>query len=353
MHRRTGKTGEVFRAVVEVDCGPDVNVETFRGCLVTPETRPKCESSPTSLMSGDRMVEEAATIDLLDAHTRVSRVNYRLGWPSSPRDAVTIGRTLIDSNTLIDISTSLPRSRNEPPYLRPAPPHVRAHVALLGWCIQISTGKAKITCMWSWDPKGAWAVGGGVPQHLPSVMVGLVDYTREGSGKVPLLKHFGGDVSIGSALYDPSRAALSVSYAVVGSGPDASRLVELAFSSAQGWEITMQASAGWDSFVGSSKGGLVLRLTHPPVDDLARYKVTAESTATSGVRINGVPVSIEPTEAPAPKRPLLEDVGSGISLRTFSTFESKPAKRNHATEKSIAALVRRNYICESSLDPAD
>ena len=43
--RRSGKNGEVFRAVVEVDCGPDVGIEDFRGCLVTPETRPMCRSS--------------------------------------------------------------------------------------------------------------------------------------------------------------------------------------------------------------------------------------------------------------------------------------------------------------------
>lgn len=40
--RRSGKNGEVFRAVAEVDCGPDVGIEDFRGCLVTPETRPMC-----------------------------------------------------------------------------------------------------------------------------------------------------------------------------------------------------------------------------------------------------------------------------------------------------------------------
>lgn len=28
------------------------------------------------------MVEEAVTLDLLDAHTRVTKTNYRLGWPS-------------------------------------------------------------------------------------------------------------------------------------------------------------------------------------------------------------------------------------------------------------------------------
>lgn len=72
VHRRSGKTGEVYRAVAEVECGPDVNVETFRGCLSTPESRP----------IWDRMVEESVTLDMLDAQTRISRTSYRLGWPS-------------------------------------------------------------------------------------------------------------------------------------------------------------------------------------------------------------------------------------------------------------------------------
>lgn len=46
----------------------------------------------------------------------------------SPRDAITISRTLNDGATLLDVTTSLPRSPDEPPYLRPAPPYVRSHV---------------------------------------------------------------------------------------------------------------------------------------------------------------------------------------------------------------------------------
>jgi len=49
-------------------------------------------------------------------------------YPNSPRDAVTISRTFNDATTLIDISTSLPRSPDEPAYLRPSPPYVRSDV---------------------------------------------------------------------------------------------------------------------------------------------------------------------------------------------------------------------------------
>lgn len=47
---------------------------------------------------------------------------------TSPRDAVTISRLFNDTSTIIDISTSLPRSPDEPAYLRPSPPYVRSNV---------------------------------------------------------------------------------------------------------------------------------------------------------------------------------------------------------------------------------
>jgi hypothetical protein len=48
--------------------------------------------------------------------------------PHSPRDAVTITRTFADATTVIDLSISLPRSADEPAYLRPSPPYVRSTV---------------------------------------------------------------------------------------------------------------------------------------------------------------------------------------------------------------------------------
>lgn len=189
-----------------------------------------------------------------------------------------------------------------------------------------------------------------MPQHLPSVMVGLVDYTREGSEKVPVLRQFGPDVTVGSVTYDPARATLTAGYTIIG---DQSQ-VEFAFSPVQGWEVSVQTKAAgrWSAAVlQSGAGRLVLRITHAPLtEELIRYRVSIESTsASAGVRVNGVPTAVEPLEPPAPKRPLLEDVGSGISLRTFSTMDSVRVKRDDrelATEKSIASLVRRNYICE-------
>jgi len=335
------------------------------------------------------------TEDLLDAHTRVTRTRFRLGWPSSPRDAITISKTLIDQRTLVDISTSLPRSRHEPAYLRPAPPYVRAHVTLLAWFIQLpgsatdlSPGKCRITCFWSWNPKGAWAVGGGVPQHLPSLMVGLVNQVRDGSEKVPVLLDYGPEVSFGNVSYDPVRVTLGVGYAIVagghsGDGHVPRRQVEFGISSTESWDIQIHVktqhgeespSTSWTSFVGQSPPvsygalppkRLIVRFCHAPLTDyeeLVRVKVSIERTSSSasGVRINGIPVTIEPMSTHVDKRPLLEETAStsGISLRTMSTMEPmsinkmsserrRSVDRSQAAGKGIAALIKRNYICAS------
>ncbi|ORX36309.1 hypothetical protein BD324DRAFT_628256 [Kockovaella imperatae] len=378
VHRRSGKLGEVYRAVVEMDCGPDINVDSFRGSLVTPQTRPVW----------DRMVEEAEVVELLDPSTRVTRTKYRLGWPSNPRDAVTISKTLMNQQTIIDISTSLPRSKHEPAYLRPAPPHVRAHVALLAWCVQVGgaevpAGKARITCFWSWNPKGTWAAGGGVPQHLPLCLVGLVDHVRSGSERVPVLLNYGSDISIGGVDYDTARVTLSVGYAIIkDTETERSRQIEFGVSSSESWDVQVHAKTqtgqepSWSSFVGRAPTvtpgapppkRLVFRLTHgalDPNDELVRVKVSIERTSSSGtpsVRINGIVVGVERMSVRSDRRPLLEETtsSSALSLNTISTAQSEEPSvevpqpdygdRSPAAEKSIASLVRRNYIYFTSL----
>ncbi|TYJ58802.1 hypothetical protein B9479_000638 [Cryptococcus floricola] len=391
VHRRTSKYGDVYRATVEVDCGSDISVDTFRGCLVTPETR----------AMWDRMVEEATTLDILDAHTRVTKTNYRLGWPSSPRDAVTISKTFVDSHTLIDISTSLPRSKHEPAYLRPAPPYVRAHVSLLAWCIQLPSspavpegpaeGQVRVSCFWNWNPKGTWAVGGGVPQHLPFLVAGLINHVRDGSDKVPVLSAYGPDVSIGSVSYDTSRVTLNVHYAIVSTASQNEeteslrRQVEFGLSSTQSWDIQISvktqlgkesSSTIWTSFVRQAANAspdasppkrLVLRFAHSPLEpdeELVRVNVSIErtSSSTAGVRINGIPVAVERAESDShfservekKQRPLLEDTASltGVSLRTMNTTAEKKGPRDDqegAVMKGRSSLIRRNYIYFTSL----
>lgn len=272
----------------------------------------------------------------------------------------------------------------------------------MGWCIQLPgvssrsadpplpEGKARITCFWSWNPRGTWAVGGAVPQHLPSVLVGLVNYVREGSETVPVLLDYGKDIGISGLSYDTGRVMLSTTYAVVQSndGSDGTRRqIEFGLSSNLGWDIQVQVktqsgeetpSAEWSSFVGQSPPvipgaaapkRLVVRFVHSqlqPGEELVRVKLEIEQTAslsTGGrVRINGKVVPVQSMESVAPLRNLLEGSpgNSATSLAETETTESSRTGspdgsvtglqyrkgRDAATARSIASLIRRNYICE-------
>lgn len=220
------------------------------------------------------------------------------------------------------------------------------------------------------------------------MIVGLVDYIREKSDRVPVLLGYGPDVSIGSVSYDTSRVTLGVHYAIVNNGAENAeteslrRQVEFGLSSTQSWDIQINVktqsgketpSTFWTSFVGQvptvdpntrAPKRLILRFAHSPLEpgeELVRVNVSIEQTtgSTAGVRINGIPITIErmrPTDetgqGQAPKRPLLEDTASmtGVSLRTISTIvdkqEGRKDEREGVVQKGISSLVKRNYICE-------
>ncbi len=324
------------------------------------------------------MVEGASVLDVLDANTRINSTRYRLGWPArcvlsvfstncseahrseriSPRDAITISKTFCDGQNLVLVSTSLPRSPNEPAYLRPAPPYVRANIGILAWHIQtipttilsgdVTPGASRdilrITCFWQWDPKGSWLMGASLPSQLPSMLVSLFKHAKSKEARVPTLAGFGAGVDVGDLTFDTTRMVLGVKYVViteaeseesnggisvnrsVGSleGAEALedlkerrrlfRAVEFGLWPGQSWDVQIQVKGStsstpleWTSFVGrytslsSGLHRLVLRISHPRLplkEDLARVSVSIERTtgAPTGLRINGISAEIEEIE---------------------------------------------------------
>ncbi|GAA5880465.1 hypothetical protein JCM3774_005201 [Rhodotorula dairenensis] len=167
VHRKADPTrnADIVRAVAEVACDPSTfNLDAVRAVLSTPEVRPQW----------DKLVDGSTGLALIDPLTRITKTDYRLGWPASPRDTITISRTFVGPppttsssssslpspsqqppsqpqtvdgppTSLIDLSTSLPRAADEPAFLRPAPPFVRAHTHLIAWCFQILPPPAAAT----------------------------------------------------------------------------------------------------------------------------------------------------------------------------------------------------------------
>lgn len=73
IHRKVLKSGEnVYRAVLEVptdDAAPSLN--SWKSVLATPELRKEW----------DPAVESAQLLEMFDQATRISKVNFTLGWP--------------------------------------------------------------------------------------------------------------------------------------------------------------------------------------------------------------------------------------------------------------------------------
>ena len=216
----------------------------------------------------------------------------------SPRDAITISRSFSDTNTFIDISTSLPRSPDEPAYLRPSPPFVRSHVkreftsfhsffprilnqiVVFVWCIQITqpvpslpsadpkkaiSGRLRLTCFCQHDLKALWGFGytvSALTQQLSTMTLSLLKTVMKRGPRVPKLIGYGNGVSIGRIRYQLDREALTVDYTILPDDEDhnpdtgpglllalrenrrLTRTLECVLPSLSGWDVqlTMKGS---------------------------------------------------------------------------------------------------------------
>ncbi|KAF8836940.1 hypothetical protein BDN67DRAFT_998273 [Paxillus ammoniavirescens] len=232
VHRRPTKAGEnVYRVVLDVLATDESSsLDAWKAVLTTPELR----------QEWDPAVEGAHLVEMFDRRTRIAKTQFTLGWPANPRDAVTISRLYQDASTIIDISTSLPRSADEPAYLRPSPPYVRSHVALFTWCIQViqptpsptptspsdalkkrlslvlSVPRVRITCFWQHDLRAVWNLGSSSSacQQLCTMMLGLYKTVKRRGSRIPMLAGYGYGVGIERMRFQLDRQALTVEYSV-------------------------------------------------------------------------------------------------------------------------------------------
>ncbi|KZT68729.1 hypothetical protein DAEQUDRAFT_692149 [Daedalea quercina L-15889] len=426
LHRKTSKSSEpVYRAILDVPVGDvPVSLESWNAVLSTSELRKEW----------DPAVEGAHMIEMLDRATRISKVDFTLGWPANPRDAVVISRSFSDAATLIDISTSLPRSPDEPAYLRPSPPYVRSDVSLFAWCVQVigeqpATSKRgpklRITCFWQHNLKTLWTfnTASSFAQQLCTMMVGIYNTVQKRGQRIPQLTGYGNGVSIERLRFDLDREALTVDYSIIPEDEDRTphtttqgldelyairehkrltRSVECALPAPVGWDVQIASKASsehvaqlpWtaqarrnaspaqvSTTTGREVDRIILGIKHAALpDDHSLLKVRAVielSGSSSGIRLNGIPQTIEQVEERDPQphvtsQQMLRDVSSAADFsfntqsssvstvaesasKASATLPERPAltrmqtERTAAGEKSILSRVKRNYIYFSSL----
>ncbi|KAG6381811.1 hypothetical protein JVT61DRAFT_420 [Boletus reticuloceps] len=229
VHRKTTKSGDsVYRVVLDVPAIDDsALLDAWKAVITTPELK----------QEWDPAVEGAHLVEMFDHRTRISKTQFTLGWPANPRDAVTISRLHQDASTIIDVTTSLPRSADEPAYVRPSPPYVRSHVELFAWCIHYIQSpspmptsptdalrkrlssvlpRLRISCFWQHDLRAIWNFGSAatISQQLCTMILGLYKMVQKRGSKVPMLAGYGYGVGVERVRFQLDRQALTVEYLV-------------------------------------------------------------------------------------------------------------------------------------------
>ncbi|KAG9089645.1 hypothetical protein FS749_001178 [Ceratobasidium sp. UAMH 11750] len=329
------KKGSVLRVVLDAEEDPEAGIpsmEDWRAVFSVPELRKEW----------DPMVDKAQVLEVIDSSTRVSKTDYALGWPANPRDAITISRTIHEGATLVDISTSLPRSADEPAYLRPSPPFVRSHVHLLAWCVQLPTPPAtstRITLFWQHDLRNAWPLSSSSPTTaLPALLPALYSVAVQRAPRAPLLYRWGSRAVIDAASYDPGRAALRLDYTIVPeddhpSGSGAGE-VEMWLSPSHAWEAQITTRAASDKVAslpwtvhasrsgsGGEKDRTIVRVAHAPAPAhstsalKARFVVELGGGSHGTLRVKCAPYSISPARAaPRPETGLGFAPNTGVEI---------------------------------------
>ncbi|KAL4263605.1 START domain-containing protein [Pleurotus pulmonarius] len=392
LYRKPTKSGQdVYRVVLDIPVPPGQapSLEPWKAVLTTPELRQEWDPS----------VEEAHLVELLDQNTRIAKTNFTLGWPANPRDAVTISRSFHDASTFIDISTSLPRSPDEPAYLRPSPPYVRSHVSLFAWFIQHITPqppsaeasssslkrrdssgpRLRASCFWQHDLRAMWNFGAppSLPQQLCTMMLGLLKSIKKRGARIAKLSGFGNGVSIERMRFQVDREALTIEYAIVPEDEQTAppqgldelhaareqrrltRSLECILPSSDGWDVQLTTKASseeverlpWSVHASKTASStdpalrdqIRLRFSHAPlIDDhsVLKVKIVLEvSGPSSGLRLNGLPQPIEEIEE--------RDPSSYITpqpiLQDFSSAAdlsmNMTASSTHTSQSSTSATV--------------
>ncbi|WFD41386.1 hypothetical protein MPSI1_000013 [Malassezia psittaci] len=145
------------------------------------------------------VVESAELLQVLGPTYAVIKTRFKLGWPTSPRDAVLLTYLEASEDLLIFVATSVPRNLESVAFLRPSPPYVRANVHLSALVLQrVDVDHISLASYWSWDLHGALlgvrtnAMGTYFPRQLPS----LISFTTQQGKELPLLGRYGAGVEI-------------------------------------------------------------------------------------------------------------------------------------------------------------
>ncbi|KAG0292155.1 hypothetical protein BGZ96_004451 [Linnemannia gamsii] len=227
-----GKSAEIVRAsIVLPGLNEQTDLEDWRAVL-------ECSGARKIW---DPMVESSNVLMTLDDSTCITKTIFKTTWPASPRDALLIETTLLDHNAVLHIATSIKPSHDDPIFLRPSPPHVRAYLPLVAWHIQLvpadmddtvsftsfnsltaSQNKPvmprhsiRVSFYYQIDMRG-WAVNSSVSMqsHVPSCIANVYRLLRR-QGVPPHVSRHSPRIQLDLNEYDPATGIYELRYDVI------------------------------------------------------------------------------------------------------------------------------------------
>ncbi|KAF9134198.1 hypothetical protein BGW39_007812 [Mortierella sp. 14UC] len=227
-----GKSAEIVRAsIVLPGLNEQTDLEDWRAVL-------ECSGARKIW---DPMVESSNVLMTLDDSTCITKTVFKTTWPASPRDALLIETTLLDHNAVLHIATSIKPSHDDPIFLRPSPPHVRAYLPLVAWHIQLvpadmddtvsftsfnsltaSQNKPvmprhsiRVSFYYQIDMRG-WAVNSSVSMqsHVPSCIANVYRLLRR-QGVPPHVSRHSPRIQLDLNEYDPATGIYELRYDVI------------------------------------------------------------------------------------------------------------------------------------------
>ncbi|KAF9912296.1 hypothetical protein EC991_000188 [Linnemannia zychae] len=227
-----GKSAEIVRAsIVLPGLNEQTDLEDWRAVL-------ECSGARKIW---DPMVESSNVLMTLDDSTCITKTVFKTTWPASPRDALLIETTLLDHNAVLHIATSIKPSHDDPIFLRPSPPYVRAYLPLVAWHIQLvpadmddtvsftsfnsltaSQNKPvmprhsiRVSFYYQIDMRG-WAVNSSVSvqSHVPSCIANVYRLLRR-QGVPPHVSRHSPRIQLDLNEYDPATGIYELRYDVI------------------------------------------------------------------------------------------------------------------------------------------
>ncbi|KFH64903.1 hypothetical protein MVEG_09631 [Podila verticillata NRRL 6337] len=227
-----GKSAEIVRATIILPgLDEQTDLEDWRAVLECTGAR----------KIWDRMVDSSTVMQTLDDNTCITKTIFKNTWPASPRDALLIETTLLDHNAVLHIATSIKPSHDDPIFLRPSPPYVRAYLPLVAWHIQLvpadledtvsftsfnsltaSQNKPvmprhsiRVSFYYQIDMRG-WAVNSSVSMqsHVPSCIANVYRLLRR-QGVPPHVSRHSPRIQLDLNEYDPATGIYELRYDVI------------------------------------------------------------------------------------------------------------------------------------------